>query len=44
MVEEENKYIESDKPSSEHKYNGWHYHSETKKFYRYDDLPPYEGS
>ena len=44
MVEEQDKYIESDKPHDEHQFGGWHYHHETKKYYRFDDLPPYESS
>lgn len=33
------KFHESDKPADQHKYNGWYWHYETKKFYRWDDLP-----
>ena len=43
MVEEQDRYVESDKPLDQHRFQGWHYHSETKKYYRFDDLPPYEN-
>jgi hypothetical protein len=43
MVEEQDRYVESDKPQDQHRFQGWHYHSETKKYYRFDDLPPYEN-
>jgi len=33
------KYVESSKPLDQHKYKGWYWHYETKKFYRWDDLP-----
>jgi hypothetical protein len=36
------KYVESDKPSSEHKFGGWYYHYADQKYYRFDDLPCHE--
>jgi len=37
--EKAEKYVESELPQNEQKHKGWYWDSETKKFYRWDNLP-----
>jgi|TARA_B110000240_G_C13236249_1_gene341182 hypothetical protein len=41
VVIDKERYVESQKESYKHKFEGWYWHSELKKFYRWDDLPKY---
>jgi len=38
MINDTRSYVESETPLEDHKYTGWFWHEDTRKFYRWNDL------